>query len=207
MAKPHVFFDFDGLKFNTAPAHAAYMNERWNIQSVDSDYSGDEPLDGIIKKYNKNSTVTLEEVYEDLGKNFLTSLIHHEKVLPWNGMLEVMPLVAKKYTSWTVTARQKSGIDVIKYLLDKHIRGLITDVHCVWDHKGGGVFHSVTKREFIASIAGEKIAFFDDAPREILDVQDLLPSYLFDPVGTHNDNVRIGRRVRSWEDIGNILQV
>ena len=203
--KPHIFFDFDGLKFNTVPTQTKYLNERWGVNLVPTDYPDGSYYEDTLNKYlADDKKVTREEVYDDLVENFLKSREWHEQILPMEGMQEVMNALAKKHTLWTVTARQWGGIEMIRYMLDKHIPSCITNIHCVWTNKDK-VFTSVSKRNFIESIEGEKIGFIDDSPHEVQQIQDLIPSYLFDPKGIHDGNAKIINRVRSWEEIGKIF--
>ena len=40
MKKQNLFFDFDGMKFNTLPALVAYVNHRYEINTLPSEYIG-----------------------------------------------------------------------------------------------------------------------------------------------------------------------
>lgn len=113
----------------------------------------------------------------------------------------VIPMLAEKYKLWTVTARQKSGLHVIEHLIEKHIPKCISGIHCVWEHKGKGAYHEISKREFIKNFPGNKLGFIDDSPSEILKVQDILPSYLFDPQGVNDGISAIHYRLRGWADV------
>lgn len=201
--KPYLFFDFDGLKFNTTPALVRYMNQRWNMNSVESDYVNRvHDIESVINKYRKDLNVTYSEAYEDMGKNYNSSLLWQQDVQPIENMCEIMKLLSKKYTLLTVTARQKAGIHVIQYLLDKYIPGCVTDIHCVYESIGNGKFNEVLKKDFIKSLTGEKVAFIDDSPKEIEDMQSTIPSYLFDPKRLHDNLTEIKNRVHSWNEIG-----
>lgn len=205
MKKQHIFFDFDGLKFDTTPAHVAYINETYGITSVASDYFNNPPLNEIIGKYT-GKTHDFDEVYLDVGTNFHTSIKWQGDVPPMEGMRETIQALAQKYTLWTVTARQKSGHDLVRYLLDKHIPGCITGIHCVWEYDTEQrKYFSTDKRTFIESIEGEKIAFFDDSPDEILKIGNILPCYLYDPKRVHDAREGISNRIRSWEAFGKIF--
>ena len=190
MKKPNIFLDFDGLKFHTASQLAIYMNGRFGINSKTSDYVNNQPLHIVLRTYISNI------------ENYQTSIKWHEDMLPMEDMCETMYKLAKKYLLWTVTSREKTSVKTIRYLLDKHIPGCITGIHCVYEHRGSGVFNEVSKRDFIQSVSGEKIAFFDDSPSEILKTQDIIPSYLFDPDGLHDDIGQITNRVKNWKEIG-----
>lgn len=201
--KPYLFFDFDELKFNTTPALVSYVNQRWKIDSIHSDYvNNNDNLDLIIKKYRTDIEINRGEIYEDIGKNFHSSILQQKDVQPMKDMCEIVTLLSKKYTLWTVTARQKAGMHVIQYLLDKHIPGCITGIHCVWEHMGNGNYKEISKKDFVESVSGEKVAFIDDSPKEILKMQATIPSYLFDPDRLHEGLTQVDNRVYGWKEIG-----
>lgn len=203
---PVLFFDFDGFKFDTFQIHIEYINQKYHIETVESDYIGNPHLDLVINKYlPKNKHVSYGFVYEDIGKNLLGSVDWHNKVKPMKDMVTVVKNLSKKYDIITVTARQKSSLNVIEYLINKYIPECISDIHCVWEHLGSGKFKEYSKKEFILNHQGEKVGFFDDSPKEILPLCDHLPSYLFDPKGLHDENKQIKNRVRSWKEIENLL--
>lgn len=209
MKKPIGLFDFDGMKFHTAVAHCAYYNHRYGIHSKPEDFLKNIPVDTIIKSYlpkELHHTVVLADVYEDVGKNFLSSLEWHKHVTPIEEMCEVMHRLAPNFELWTVTARQKTSTPVIQHLLDTYIPNCISGIHCVWDHKGGGVFKGVSKRKFAESLEGDIVGFFDDSVEEVLAMQDLVPSYLFDMNNLHDDRSDIQNRVRSWLEIEQIFK-
>ena len=203
--KPVLFLDFDGLKFDTLDIHVRYINERYGIQTVPADYTTTPRLETVIKKYlpdDQHHLITGDAVYADIGENCNASLAWHAEVPPIDGMKEVLPLLAEKYRLWTVTARQKSCLHVIEHLLREHVPGCISGIHCVWERMPSGEFKGIPKRDFIASFDGRKVAFIDDSPTEIVRMQDLIPSYLFDPAGLNDDNAEIKHRLRSWKEIG-----
>ncbi|MBK5215805.1 MAG: hypothetical protein JJE53_03305 [Candidatus Pacebacteria bacterium] len=203
--KNNLFFDFDGMKFDTLKAHILYINNRYGINTVMSDYIGyNYHLDLIVNKYKPELNLTRDEFFEDLGKNFSTSIELHQDVIPMKGMCKILPLLSKKYTLWTVTARQTCGHGVIQYLLNKYVPGCISGVHYVWNHSEVGGFEGISKRDFILSVPGKKIAFFDDSPDEIRDTMDIIPSYLFDPRNIYKD-IKGVTRIQSWEQIGEIF--
>lgn len=206
--KSTLFLDFDGLKFDTLNVHVEYINKRYGIKTTPADYKNNPGLDSVIKRYlpkEKHATINREEIYLDLGENLNGSIELHAKVFPIEGVQEILPLLAQKYTLWTVTARQHTSIPVIRHLLDIYVPNCISGIHCVWKHVGNYEFEGISKKEFISNFVGEKVAFIDDSLNEIREMQDIIPSYLFDPHG-HNDSVKnVQYRVRSWEEIGKIF--
>ncbi|QQR49962.1 hypothetical protein IPF86_02655 [Candidatus Nomurabacteria bacterium] len=206
MGKPVIFLDFDGFKFDTLDAHVEYQNYRYGINSTRADYVKNPSLDTVINKYlSQEKQVTSRDVYVDSVENFLTSLDWHKNVKPVDGMCEVMSKLTLKYKLVTVTAREKNGLAVIQHFLDTYIPNCVSEIHCVWEHAGNGIFNAHSKRDFIKNYSGKKVAFLDDSDYEILELQDIILSYLFDPLGTHDDNKKILHRVRSWEEIGKLF--
>ncbi len=206
MKKDNLLLDFDGLKFDTLLQHVSYVNKHYGVESVPSDYLNNPPIHEVINKYYPSDKhVDGEFVWKDLADNFLTSIEWHKDVQPLPDMPEVIKELSKKYRLITVTARHTGGVDVIQHLLNQHAPDCVSQIHCVHEPQGNGSFKKVTKREFIESLRGNHVAFFDDAPKEIERVHDLVPSYLFDPAGLHDHRVDIKLRVRSWREIGNLL--
>ncbi|HRH31243.1 MAG TPA: hypothetical protein PK950_01085 [Candidatus Paceibacterota bacterium] len=204
--KPVLFLDFDGLQFDTIDSHKDYINEKYGIATIRSDYiDNNHGLHAIIKKYlpvDMHDSIIPEQVYADIGENLNASIERNMNLIPIEGMREIVPMLAEKYELWTVTARQKSSLEVIEYLQTKHVPNCVIGIHCVWDHLGDYKFHGHSKRDFIANFQGEKVAFIDDSLSEILDMQDIVPSYLFDPRRIHINHPKVQHRVISWEEIG-----
>ncbi len=206
MTKSTLFLDCDGTLLDTVPMTVRYINERYKINSVLNDYLDTPPLDSIINRYlPKEKPVTIEDAYTDLGENFLSSTELHEGVSPIKGVTKVIPLLAQRYDLWIVTARELRGHPVLMRMVEKHMRGCITGVHCVWKHKGGKEFEERSKRDFIARFPGEKVGFIDDSPAEVLKATGIVPTYLFDPHDHHAHRTDIPQRVRTWDEIGELF--
>jgi hypothetical protein len=206
--KPTLFFDFDGLKFDTLDIHIRYINQKYGIESVPDDYADNADLELVVKKYipkDKHHLIDRADIYADIAENLTSSFEWHADLQPMEGMSEVLPLLVKKYAIWTVTAREKKSRPVIEHLLDIHVPDCSSGIHCVWEHLGGKEFKEISKREFILNFKGEKVAYVDDTVKEILKVQDIIRSYLFDRTGIHDANSNILNRVRSWYQLGEIL--
>lgn len=205
MGQKNVFFDFDGMKFDTMPFQIAYINYRYNINTSESDHIGqNNSLDAIVKRYRPDLTLSRDEIYHDFGVNFISSIKWHENVQPMPDMPEVAREISKKYTLFVATGRQRRGLHVIEHLLNKHVPGCISYIHCVWQHTDDGKFIGVQKKDFISKIPGDNVAFFDDSMHEIEDTKDTIPSYLFDPKNTHANTKNL-LRVESWRQIGDML--
>ena len=207
MTKPVVFLDFDGMKFETITAHTKFINERYGIQTTALEHEHTQHrLDLLIKKHRSDITLSKDEIYTETGVHFLASIPRHEEVVPMEEeMPDVVKRLAAKYTLITVTARQTVGLDVIRYLIDKYIPGCISLIHCVYENRTDGGFNHFPKNEFIKNFVGEKVAFFDDSPTEILEMQTTLTSYLYDPFGKYTDRTEIKNHIKSWKEIGALL--
>ncbi|HEY0908424.1 MAG TPA: hypothetical protein VGE35_03700 [Candidatus Paceibacterota bacterium] len=203
---PTLFIDFDNCKFSTKLAEMAYINWRYGVNSVPADYADSFWIDEILAKYLPPEKIpSREEIYRDLTLNYLTSIEHHASIEPMEGICEVLPLLAKRYSLWTVTARVKTSQTVVMHMNELHVPGCISGVHHVWDFVEGKFKKIASKRDFIASFAGKKVGFIDDSPTEVLEVDGVVPAFLFDPHHQHDGNTRIQRRVRNWHEIGEIF--
>jgi 5'(3')-deoxyribonucleotidase len=203
--KPYLFLDLDEMMFATLQHMVDYINKRHGINSTIHDHIGqNDTLDSVIKRYNKDYNLSWGETYMDVGINFHASLEIHKNVLPMEGMPEAVKQLSKKYRLVVVTARQKAGYEVIRYLLNKHVPGCITHIHCVWEHIGNGRFNEImSKRKFIESVSGKKTGFIDDSVHEIKKLMSVLDCYLFDPTNLHESVPGIPNRVHGWDHIHN----
>jgi hypothetical protein len=206
MKEGNIFLDLDNSMFNTTPIFMNYLNKRYGIESKLEDYVNNASFEIILKKYLPIGTCpSAEDIYRDFVRNLLTSIDEHESVSPFEDMVETIFLLASKYTIWIVTARNKEGLHVIEHITNKHIPGCVTGNHCVWGYEGGGKNIAIPKKDFIWRVEGRKVAFLDDTVKEILEMQDLVPSYLFDPTGVNNHIQGIHHRVRSWKEFGKLF--
>lgn len=207
MEKQVLFFDFDGFMFDTNPAVLDYIEHRYGVSLPRDVFHCGNSLDQVVSnKLPEGESVSREEFYDDYGVNFLPSLEWHSNVLPIENMAPVVKELRRKYTIYIVTARQSQGSEVLSALLEEHVPDCIAGIHCVWNKTAPMQFEERSKRSFIESnSSGQKKAYFDDHPDEIRGVRDILPSYLFDPIGHHNDEKDIEQRVRSWSEIGELL--
>ena len=194
------------MKYDTLQAHVNYMNHRYGIVTQPEDHIENPSLHLVANKYlPPERHITREDMYEDLASNFLASHEWHKDVQPLEGMADVVQRLAEKYQIWVVTARAVGGMQVMQKLFDTYTPNCIAGIHCVWTGLGGKKFAERSKRDFVKNFEGTKIAFFDDSPKEIRNMHDIIPSYLFDPTG-RNDNLNdIKLRVRSWKEIGELL--
>lgn len=199
--KPIIITDFDGFKFHTTEAHVAFFNHFYKIQISIEECAGHQAWDTVINRYLTDKHVTLNDIYVDATEHFYGSIDWHATIVPLEGMASSLKRLTEKYKLITVSAREKSSVSVIEHFLNKYMPGCISEIYCMYKYVGNGKFEGMSKREFIENYPGKKIAFLDDTPSEILDTQDIIPSYLFDPLGYHDGDTRILHRVKSPEEI------
>ena len=201
----NIYFDFDDTLFHTQPAVFKYFEDTYGIKLSVDQYHDTPNLHHLINEHAGQEIVSFDTLWRDYGQDFLASSAWHKDVTPMNGMVEVMQLLSKKYRIHVTTARQEIGRMVIQELLHKHIPNMVHEIHFVW-RKQDGVFCKTSKKEYVEKDAQEtRIAFFDDSPKEIGAMDDILPSYLFDPHNLHHEKEGIKLTVKSWGEIANIL--
>lgn len=204
--KKNFILDFDNTFVDSNPAHVRWMNIHYEMESKASDYINNPSLELVVKKYRPELKVSREQVYEDSFQFFLNSKKIHEDIKPFNGAVEVIVELSKKYKIWFATARQKRGEGVIRHVIDKHIPGCVAGIHCVWNLIAPGVYNERPKKNFIVGgLTGDTVAFVDDLPKEVIAVQDHVQSFLFDPFNLHQNNENVINRVRNWNQLGDIL--
>lgn len=189
-----VILDWDGLAFDTVPLHMEYLNPRYGICTNLDDFMEHPSLEILVHKYLRlqsvaeNKLPTREDVYYDLAVNFLESRAWHNKAKPIDGFLEILPILASHANVFIVSARHEGSIPVMWETLERYsVHRYINDIRCVWKHTQDKEFVGVFKREIILSIKGTPLGFFDDSPREVSKVQDIIPGYLFDPKLLHRE--------------------
>ncbi len=205
MKKPVLFLDFDGLQFNTIPITKKYIDEKYKINTDFVEYTDHfDPIE-LLTRYGAKNIPTWTEFWKDISQNCVDNVLLHQECNPMIGFVPVITELQKKYDIWTVTARQKTAGPVVDFLHKKHVPNINKGTHHVWEHLPNNVYKSVFKKDFIESFIGEKIAFIDDAPKEILPLQETIRSILFDPQGVHTHRNDIKEKVSDWYTIGNIL--
>ncbi len=201
--KPHLFFDFDEFIVKSKAAAVAYINKKYGINTTEEDHGDNDSLLEVIKKHDENLNVSFDEAYLDIGHNFHASIEVQKNIPLMEGAKEIIPWLSEKYHLWIVTARQKVGLTAINHILDEYFPGCFQGVHCVWDYIDGIGYSESSKKDFILSIPGERVAFIDDSPKEIQRIENIIPTYLFDPKGAYSSYE--GNKVSSWQEIGKIF--
>jgi len=200
MKKPNLFFDFDDTIFRSWPLVVSYLNGKYNLNLKEGDFNGVTSFEDVITKHREALNLTYDEFYLDYAINFLSSMAWHEKIELMEGAKEIIPLLAKKYNLYIVTARQKISMDVINHLISKNFPDCFKEIHCIWEYVEGIGYVQVSKKDFILGVSGEKIAFIDDSPKEVFKMEGVIPTYIFDPYGTKGE---IGfPSFKNWYEIG-----
>ena len=117
-----------------------------------------------------------------------------------------IPQLALRYDLWVVTARQDGCRHVVENLCKKFFSRSIVGMHFVWKRVAPMQFsENASKKQFIASTRGEKIAFLDDNPNEVRNIEGLVPSYLLDPHQFHKKEHSIEHCVKSWAEFAELM--
>lgn len=201
--KPNLFFDVDNTMFDSNHLMLEALNELFGIKAVISDFYNNPTLSVILERYKPELCLEFshDEISKRFSEYFLDSHEKHEAIEPFPDMPEVITKLSKRYNIWVNTARPHSSLPVLRSLFQKYTPGCVTGIHCVWHYLNGKYHKKLSKREFIIKgVRGTNRAFFDDCPDHIRDIQDIIPSYLFDPTGIYDAEPGIHNRVRSWKE-------
>lgn len=198
----NLVFDLDNTKYWTSPWYVDYINQKYSISSTLKDFVGSPQLHTVVLKHlPKETVVTKDQIYWDLGTEFLTSHEWHKDVKPMPDMPEVTRELAKKYWIWDASAREKKGAPVIEALNNRYIKGCVSGNHFAWDHLSPSQATFQAKKIFVASLPGITHGFVDDTPGEVLDMIGTAPSFLFDTDDYYAESKEFDR-FRSWRQIG-----
>lgn len=204
MKKEHLFFDFDGMTFDTLPSTLLFINQTYNTDiKLNEIVNRGSEIELIIQKHTGDLSITKRQFYKLYNENYLMSLERHKDIQPMKNAPQVIRALREKYILHTLTARQFTGFDVIKYMIDTHLGGAMQHIHCVSRVDPDGKTKIVTKREYVDSIDGYKIAFFDDSLHEVNDMRGAVPSFLFDPHNYHPE-IDPKRKTTDWIQIGDM---
>ena len=189
---PNVIFDWDGFAFDTIILHSLYLNLRYGISTTVDDFIEHPSLETVVNRYlippggDKSKLLTRDFVYHDVAVNLLESREWHEKADPIDGFVEVVQTISDRVNILIVSARHEGSIPVMWETLERYgIHQHIADMRCVWKHVQGEEYVGSSKRDIFQSLPGTHLGFFDDSPREVARVCDIVPSYLYDPKRLH----------------------
>lgn len=199
----HVFFDFDGLLFDTFPMFAKYYGDKYSIPIKAEHFHSVKDAFALVTSFGVD--VTRNELYMECNDECLVSSQWHQAVTPYQGAQEVISALKDIYFLHVVTARQSTGEYVIRELCEKFFPGCIPYVHCAWYRENDTVVER-PKIEYLDSHNSHGI-FYDDTPEEILRAQKSqnVRCVLFDPYHSFSNTSHIRERVHSWEHIRNQL--
>ena len=170
--KPILFLDFDDTLVVTRHLVIQFLNSFYRIQIPSDMYLCGNSLEEVVNTYlPNNKQVTRHQLYDDYAINFLASKKIHDDAYPMEGTEIFIPQLALRYDLWVVTARQDGCRHVVENLCKKFFSRSIVGMHFVWKRVAPMQFsENASKKQFIASTRGEKIAFLDDNPNEVNDM-------------------------------------
>jgi len=205
--KPTLFFDFDDTSIVTRDAIRLYFKQRYGVDLPEGSYLHGKCIWKLINDFlPPDQMISRDAFYLDWRDGFLTSQEWHKNVRPVEGADNVIRRLARRYQLWIVIVRQQASSKLVSQLCQKFFGQCISGFHFVWSGDGhNSSWKEESKKDFIAGFPGDKVAFFDDSPDEIRNVQEVLPAYLFDPVGYHAEASDIRCRVKSWDEIATLL--
>lgn len=197
--KKNFICDFDDTLFITLPVTVGYINQRWKINSVKSDYfNNNHKLHEVVEKYT-NTKIDRQIFYQDYRKNLIMSEYWNSKLKPMPNMVKIVKELAIKYNFFIATKRIDTSTPIVLSLLNKYIPGCVEGIYNAIKLLGNEHIE-MRKRDFILGLPGESIVFLDDSKHEIEMVKDIIPTILFDPYGRYQENEFT--KMNSWLEIG-----
>jgi len=204
--KQNLIFDLDGVILDTDPVMISYVNQKYGIKSVESDYDDFHEMHQIVRKHLGDYRLSRDDFYDDYRMNFLLSEEWQNQIEPMPGMCEVMTLAANEYYLYIATKRSDRTSRTVKMLLDRYIPGLIENVfYAIKFVEGHGHLYQ-KKKDFISGLDGCNVGFFDDSKLEVREAKDVVPTFLFDPKFKHAEIEGV-KSVRGWHDIAEIFSL
>lgn len=207
--KPVLFFDFDDTIFRIRHLMARFLKDHYDFDMDLGKFVNGSSLHELLNQHlPPNKQISATEFYSHCSANFTGSIEWHNEGEPVEGALDTIPRLHKEYDLWIVTARDSATRPAVEFILNKYFKEMFQGIHFVWKFdETKSEFVGTPKKDFIYNfdLHREKVAFFDDSPGEIEKVQDVIPSYLFDPHGFHVDEHLIRNRIISWQEIADLL--
>lgn len=193
-----LILDFDETMFQTKKLEIKYIEKIYNLKIDHYKY----------QKYGKIIAINVKKQniitnYSSFWRNHLemyqTDIFFHKLIEPFPDMIKTVQDLSKKYKIVIATGRINISKFVIQDILDKFIPNCISDIHCVWRTENGKHIKS-SKKEYVKQLEGKKIAFLDDNIDELIEMDNLIPCYLFRPYlnSVPHKNIQI---ISSWKEI------
>lgn len=208
--KKLLFVDLDGVVINSDQSLTNFMNYFFRIRTKPQDYiSRAHELHTILKEKSRNKIdLDREHMYELLTLHYHSSAKFHADIHLLPGADKVIPEIVKKYELHITTNRPDRALPVIQQVLAK--RNLyIENINCMHEYLGNRKFNSTKKTDFITSMLEERgvraAGFVDDSTKEIIEMHEDVPKYLFDQYGNYIDFKGNHIHVDGWEKLGQIL--
>ena len=205
--KKKFLIDFDNTPVDTRKCHSDYVNYTYDIQSVPEEFVNNASIASIIKKHWKDFDISDVEVMEHMGVYFHTSTNWHKNAKPIDEhVCNILTELSKKYELVVATARQDRSEKLVRHLLELHFPlCVIEKIHFVHTRVSHEKFIHIPKRQFVQEVGPNKfVCFVDDSTKEIKNMQDLIPSHLFDAWNLFENVSDIQSRVSSWKTIGEL---
>lgn len=201
MNRKVLFIDFDETLFSTRNAFNLFLKEHYGVTIPDEQHTcGSRMEDLVLKQLPPERRPTLDEFYLYISEHFLSSIERHQNVIPLEGSVQAINILAEHFRLFIVTARQKTSRPVVEALSEKFFPDKFEGFHFVWEHSGDMSFKDIPKREFIGSFPEKlRAGFIDDSPKEIEQVINLAPCLLFDDRGFHTMSTHA--RVTHWKQV------
>lgn len=204
MKKGNIILDFDNTIFLSSNVLVDYINQRWEINAKESDFTSDNKLHEVVQKYTGDFSITYEKVYVDYRENCMLSQEWQNKIIPIPDACEVILDLSREYSLFIATKRIDNSEALVRGIVDKYLPGCIQNIYFAIKYINGSRYLELPKRYFITILSGKNIAFIDDSKNEIEEVRDIVPSYLFDPNNKHGIIEGISK-VKGWKEIGSIF--
>ena len=201
--KPALISDWDSVLFWTDPGFNAYLLHHYGITIPD-----DVPLCGysiqslLLDRLPAETRPTIEAFYQHVGDVYHATMLWHESAIPVEDSVEVVQELSHKYDLYVATARMTTSAQIVEGLTGIHFPNIFSGYHYVHRIIDGKIV-GTPKRTFAERLQS-CVGFVDDNLREIREMGDLVPSYLFDPKGFHRD-VTDCTRVTSWRELADRL--
>lgn len=207
MKKICTFLDCDGFIFNTIPAHIDYLEYRYGIRFTLSDFAAQPDLSKLLRDVlGEKDELSYNEVYRDLGVNFISNWEWHKDILPFEGAVESLKRLCEHAHIYIVTKRPDMSRGVLTRLVQLHMPHTISEMFFCYSYDKNKKWVYVPKKEIILRLTQTKFdMFFDDSLHECIESPDLIHTHLFDPKNIYGNNpiIKGGDMavVRSWQSV------
>lgn len=204
MKKIRTFFDCDGFIFDTIPAHIDYIEKKYGVRFTANDFAAQPDISQLLReRLQRDRGLSYNEVYKDLGVNFIASWEWHQHVKPIEGAVEVIQKLSPYTEIFIITRRPNISSKVLEKLIKKHIPDTISGIRFGFTFGKHGKHEYVSKKEHISALSTTRMdLFFDDSLHECTEMNNVVKTYLFDPQDIYRNNPHVKGKdmpvVKSW---------